>query len=147
MTNHWIDIKHADVIMIIGSNAAENHPISFKYVQMARENGGKMINVDPRFTRTSSLADVYAPLRPGTDIAFVGGIINYALQNDIIQKEYVVEYTNASFLINTEFDFDDGLFTGYSKGKRSYNKDSWKYQVDAKGIPKRDKSLKHPNWV
>jgi formate dehydrogenase major subunit len=96
-----------------------------------------MINVDPRFTKTSSLADVYAPIRPGTDIAFMGGIINYALQNDLIQKEYVVEYTNASYLINTDYKFNDGIFSGYDAGKKTYNKDTWKYQLDDKGIPKR----------
>ena len=148
MTNHWIDIQHADVIMIIGSNAAENHPVSFKYVQKARDKGGKLISVDPRFTRTSSLADVYAPIRPGTDIAFMNGIINYALKNDRIQKDYVVEYTNASLLINPQFNFSDGLFSGYDAGKRKYTKkDSWKYQLDDKGIPKRDKTLKDPNCV
>ncbi len=147
MTNHWIDIQHADVVFIIGSNAAENHPVSFKYVQMARDKGGKLISVDPRFTKTSSLADLYAPIRPGTDIAFMGGIINYALQNDLIQKEYVVEYTNASLLVNPAYGFNDGLFSGYNKGKRAYSKDTWKYQLDDKGIPKRDKSLKDPNCV
>ena len=79
MTNHWIDIQHADVIMCIGSNPAENHPISFHWVEKAMDNGGKLISVDPRYTRTSSKSDIYAQLRPGTDIAFIGGIINYAL--------------------------------------------------------------------
>ncbi len=147
MTNHWNDIQFADVIMIIGSNAAENHPISFKYVQKAKENGGKLISVDPRFTRTSSLSDVYAPIRPGTDIAFMNGIINYALQNNKIQKEYVVEYTNAALLIDPRFGFHDGLFSGYNPGKRKYDKESWKYQLDDKGIPKKDKTLKDPNCV
>jgi len=147
MTNHWIDIQHADVIFIIGSNAAENHPISFKYVQKARDKGGKLIVVDPRFTRSASLADLYAPIRPGTDIAFINGIMNYALQNDRIQKEYVVEYTNASLLIDPKYTFNDGLFSGYDVGKRKYDKAAWKYQVNEKGIPKRDKTLKDPNCV
>jgi len=147
MTNHWNDIQFADIIMIIGSNAAENHPISFKYVQKARENGGKLISVDPRYTRTSSMSDIYAPIRPGTDIAFMNGIINYALQNNKIQKDYVVEYTNAALLINPKFSFNDGLFSGYDAANRKYSKDSWKYQVDAKGIPKKDKTLKDPNCV
>ena len=81
MTNHWIDIRNADCIMIIGSNAAENHPISFKWVTKAMEGGAKLIHVDPRFTRTSSKADIYAPLRSGTDIAFIGGMINYILKD------------------------------------------------------------------
>ena len=81
MTNHWIDIKNSDVILIMGSNAAENHPISFRWVTEARvNNGAKLISVDPRFTRTSSKADVYAPLRSGTDIAFLGGMLNYILK-------------------------------------------------------------------
>ena len=147
MTNHWNDIQFADVIMIIGSNAAENHPISFKYIQKARDKGGKLISVDPRFTRTSSLADLYAPMRSGTDITFMNGIINYALQNDLIQKDYVVEYTNASLLIDPKFGFNNGIFSGYNYSKRKYSKDSWKYQLDSKGVPKRDKSLKDPNCV
>ncbi|MDY6969593.1 MAG: formate dehydrogenase-N subunit alpha, partial [Spirochaetota bacterium] len=148
MTNHWIDIQHADVIMIIGSNAAENHPISFKYVTKAMENGGKLISVDPRFTRTSSLSHIFAPLRPGTDITFINGIINYALKNDMIQKEYVVEYTNASFLVNPDFEFNDGLFSGYNTKKKEYtDKSSWKHQLNAKGIPIRDKTLKNSNCV
>ena len=147
MTNHWIDIQNSDVVLIIGSNAAENHPISFKYVQIAKERGGKLINVDPRFTKTSSLADLYAPIRPGTDIAFIGGIINYALQNDLIQKEYVTEYTNAPFLVNPAYSFSDGLFSGYDRGTRKYARDTWQYQLDDKGIPKRDMTLKDPNCV
>lgn len=147
MTNHWIDIQHADVIMIIGSNAAENHPISFKYVQMARDKGGKLISVDPRFTKTSSLADLYAPIRPGTDIAFMSAIINYALQNDLIQKEYVLEYTNASYLINPAFSFNDGIFSGYDNANKKYANDTWKYQLDDKGIPKKDKTLQDLNCV
>ena len=93
MTNHWIDIGNSDCIMIIGSNAAENHPLSFKWVMRAREKGAKLIHVDPRFTRTSSKADVYAPLRSGTDIAFIGGIINYVLSNKKYFEEYVKECT------------------------------------------------------
>jgi len=147
MTNHWNDIQFSDVILIMGSNAAENHPISFKYVQKAREKGGKLISVDPRITRTTSLADLYAPIRPGTDIAFLNGIINYALQNDLIQKEYVVEYTNATCLINPKYGFNDGLFSGYNKESRKYSTDTWKYQVDDKGIPRKDKTLQDPNCV
>ena len=99
--------------MVIGSNAAENHPISFKWVVKAMEKGGKLIHVDPRFTRTSAVADIYSTLRPGTDIAFINGIINYALRNERIQKEYVVEYTNGPYLINADFKFNDapGLFS------------------------------------
>jgi len=147
MTNHWNDLANADIILIMGSNAAENHPISFKWVTKAMEKGAKLIVVDPRFTRSAAKAHIYAPLRSGTDIAFLGGMIKYILDNNLIQKEYVVEYTNASFLIDEKFDFQDGLFTGYDAKGRKYDKATWKYQVDANGIPKMDKTLKNPRCV
>jgi len=147
MTNHWIDIRNSDVILVMGSNAAENHPISFKWVMKAVENGATLLSVDPRFTRTSSKAHVFTRLRSGTDIAFLGGMIKYILDNDLIQKEYVAEYTNASFLIDKGFDFRDGLFSGYDPEKRKYDKSTWKYQVDEDGIPKQDKTLQHPRCV
>ena len=147
MTNAWGDIAHADVILLMGSNAAETHPISFKYVTKAREKGAKLIVVDPRVNRSASIADLYAPLRPGTDIALLNGIINYLLQNDKIQREYVVEYTNASYLIDPRYSFNDGIFSGYDAAKRQYNKDTWKYQLDSKGIPKQDSTLQDPQCV
>jgi formate dehydrogenase major subunit len=147
MTNHWIDIKNADCIMIIGSNAAENHPISFRWVTKAMENGAKLINVDPRFTRTSSRADVFAPIRSGSDIAFVDGLMNYILENNLYNREYLVDHTNASFLVDPKFGFSDGLFTGYDTAKRMYAKDTWQYQLDADGNPKRDATLQDPNCV
>jgi formate dehydrogenase major subunit len=147
MTNGWIDIEHADVVLVMGSNPAENHPISFKYVTKAQEKGGKLVVVDPRVTRSASLADFYAPIRPGSDIAFLCGVINYLLQNDKIQREYVVEYTNAAYLIDPAFGFNDGVFSGYDAGKKEYNKATWKYQLDSKGIPMRDPSLQNPNCV
>jgi len=132
MTNHWIDLRNADCIMIIGSNAAENHPISFKWVTEAMERGAKLINVDPRFTRTSSKADIYAPIRSGTDIAFIGGMINYVL-NDMERNpgkynmEYVTQYTNAAFIVNPEFKFTDGLFGEVKDGKyTAAAKGTWK---------------------
>ncbi len=147
MTNHWNDIQHADVILCIGSNPAENHPISFKYVEKAMDRGAKLISVDPRYTRTSSKADTYAQLRPGTDIAFMGGLINHVLQNDLIQKDYVVAYTNAAFLVDEKYDFEDGLFTGYDAQNFRYEKTNWKYQMDAEGNPVRDDTLQHPRSV
>ena len=147
MTNHWIDLKNSDVIMICGSNAAENHPVSMKWVAKAMENGATLISVDPRYTRTSSMSDIYCKMRSGTDIAFTGGIINYALSNDRIQKEYVKHYTNASFIINEKFDFDDGLFSGYNHKTRSYDKSSWKYRLDNDGIPQQDMTLTDPFCV
>jgi formate dehydrogenase major subunit len=89
MTNHWIDIKNSDCILIMGSNAAENHPISFRCVTEAQQKGAKMISVDPRFTRTSSKADIDAPIRSGTDIAFLGGRIKYILDNSLHFEEYI----------------------------------------------------------
>ena len=147
MTNHWIDIKNADVVLIMGSNAAENHPISFKWVTEAMKNGAKLVSVDPRFTRTSSLADIYAPMRSGTDIAFMGGMMNYILEHELYHKEYVAEYTNASFLVNPDFSFQDGLFSGYKADARKYDKSTWSYQLDADGVPKEDKTLQDPNSV
>ncbi len=150
MTNHWIDIKNSDCILIIGSNAAENHPISFKWVTKAMEEGAKLIVVDPRFTRSASQADIYAMLRSGTDIAFIGGMINYVLQNNLYHKEYITEYTNASFLVDSNFKGPrdlDGLFAGYDSKARRYDKTTWKYQNNMDGIPIKDKSLKNPNSV
>ncbi len=147
MTNHWIDIKNADVIMCIGCNPAENHPISFRWIEKAKDNGARLISVDPRYTRTSSKADIYAQLRPGTDIAFIGGLIYYALNNDLIHREYVINYTNASFLVNEEYTFSDGLFSGYDPEKPGYDNSSWAYQLGRNGNPRRDNSLEHPRCV
>ena len=122
MTNHWIDIRNSDCILIMGSNAAENHPISIKWVDKAREKGATLISVDPRFTRTSSKADIYAAERSGTDIAFLGGMMNYILTNKKYFKEYTANYTNASFIVGSKYDFKDGLFSGYDPKKKKYDK-------------------------
>ena len=115
MTNHWVDIKNTDLAIIMGGNAAEAHPCGFKWVTEALEHRkAKLIVVDPRFTRSAAIADVYAPIRVGTDIAFLGGVINYLLSNNKIHQEYVKAYTNASFLIKDEFAFNDGYFSGYA---------------------------------
>jgi formate dehydrogenase major subunit len=147
MTNHWIDLKNADVILIMGSNAAENHPISFKWVTEAQKRGATLISVDPRFTRTSSKADIYAPLRSGTDIAFLGGMIKYILDNKLYHEEYMVNYTNASFIVGKGFGFKDGLFTGYDEKKRSYDSSKWAFELDEKGVPRKDPTLKDPRCV
>ncbi len=147
MTNHWNDIQHADVILAIGSNPAENHPISFKYVEKAIDRGAKLISVDPRYTRTSSKAQIYAQLRPGTDIAFMGGLINYVLQNDLMHKEYVLHYTNAAFIVDDGFDYEEGIFSGYSAENYSYDRSTWKYKTDKDGRPLRDDTLQDPRSV
>jgi formate dehydrogenase-N alpha subunit len=147
MTNHWSDLQNTDCALIMGGNPAENHPISFRWLTKAKEKGGKIVSVDPRFTRTSSKADVYASLRSGTDIAFMGGMINYALENNLIHREYVAEYTNASFIIKKDFEFNDGLFSGYDEATRKYDKTKWAFETDEEGNPKKDKTLTHPRSV
>jgi formate dehydrogenase major subunit len=152
MTNHWIDIKNSDCILIMGSNAAENHPVAFKYVTEAMEKGATMINVDPRFTRTSSKADIYTALRSGTDIAFLGGMIKYILENKLYSQEYVSLYTNAPFIVGKKYGFKNGLFSGYEKNPKGpsmgkYDKSQWAFEMDKNGVPKMDRSLKHKRSV
>ena len=106
----------------MGANPAENHPISFRWLTKAKENGGKIVSVDPRYTRTSAMSDIYAPLRSGTDIPFIGGMIKYAIENNLFHKEYVAKYTNASFIVKDSFEFNDGLFSGYDEATRAYDK-------------------------
>ncbi len=146
MTNHMVDLKNADVALIMGSNMAENHPIGMKWLGEGRRvRGTKIIHVDPRYTRTSVVADLYAPLRSGTDIAFLSGMINYIIQNNLYHKEYVLAYTNASYLIADGFDFKDGLFSGYDAAKRSYTNTSWDYQYAADGTTiLKDPTLANP---
>jgi formate dehydrogenase major subunit len=148
MTNHWVDIKNADIVLIMGGNAAEAHPCGFKWVTEAKaHNKAKLIVVDPRFTRSAAMADYYAPIRVGTDIAFLGGVINYLLSNDKIQKEYVKSYTNASFVLNKKYGFSDGLFSGYSDAKRSYDPATWGYDKDRAGYAVVDETLQDPRCV
>ena len=130
MTNGWVDMKNTDMMLIMGGNPAENHPCGFKWpVEAKRNRNAKMLVVDPRFTRTASVADMFCQIRAGTDIAFLGGLINYALQNNRINKEYVVNYTNASFLIKKGFKLpEDGLYSGYDPATMSYNASTWNYE-------------------
>ena len=122
MTNSWTDIKNTDLVVIMGGNAAEAHPCGFKWVTEAKANrGAKLIVVDPRFTRSASVADIYAPIRQGTDIAFLLGVINYCIQNDKVQWDYVKAFTNATYIVKDGFAYQDGLFTGYDEAKRDYN--------------------------
>lgn len=147
MSNHWIDLRNSDCIMIIGSNAAATFPMSFKWIMQAVEQGASLISVDPRFTRTSAKADVYVPIRTGTDVALIGGMINHVLENGLYHEEYVTEYTDAAFLINPDFGFEGGLFTGYDPETGAYDKSTWQYQLDKKGLPKKDETLQDPNCV
>jgi len=148
MTNHWVDIKNANVIIVMGGNAAEAHPCGFKWVTEAKaHNRATLIVVDPRFTRSASVADYYAPIRTGTDIAFLGGVINYLLSHDKIQHEYVKAYTNAAFIVNAGYRFDEGLFSGYDEPGRKYDKSTWTYEMGADGFAKVDETMQHPRCV
>ena len=166
MTNHWRDIKHADVILINGANPAEAHPVGFQWFVKAKLDptkgpgaggGAKIIHADPRYTRTSAVSDTYLRIRTGTDVAYFGGLINYVLQNNLHHADYVKNYTNASFLVNKDFSFNDGLFSGYNKDTRSYAIGTWAYQTEGDPLPgpagttqakaKRDLTLQDPQTV
>lgn len=154
MTNHWIDYQNSDVFMNIGGNTAENHPISMKWIEKARETkGAKLIVVDPRISRTAAIADLYVSIRPGTNIAYLGGLINYILENELYHKEYVDNYTNSSYLVNEGFDFDEekGLFSGAEddpvRSATKYNMATWQYQKDADGNALKDPTFEDPNCV
>ena len=148
MTSHWCDFQNSDVIMNIGSNSAENHPVSSRWLHKAHDNGAKWIVVDPRYTRTAEQADIYCPIRSGTDIAFFGGLYNYVVNNliepglqeylatgkqDNYNFEYLLNYTNASYLLDPSFTFDPetGLFSGWDPEKKKYTNTTWHYQVES----------------
>jgi formate dehydrogenase major subunit len=148
MTNLWMDIKHADVVIVMGGNAAEAHPCGFKWVIEAKvKNNARLIVVDPRFTRTASVADYYCPIRQGTDIAFLNGVTRYLLENDKIQHEYVKSYTNAGYIVREGFDFQDGLFTGYDADKRDYDRSTWEYEIGPDGYAVVDETMSDPRCV
>jgi len=148
MTNSWTDIKNTDLVVIMGGNAAEAHPCGFKWVTEAKANrGAKLIVVDPRYTRSASVADYYAPIRQGTDIAFLNGLINYCIQNDKVQWEYTKNFTNATYLVKEGFDYQDGLFTGYDENRRDYDRSTWDYQIGPDGYVLTDDTLQDPHCV
>jgi formate dehydrogenase major subunit len=130
MTNGWVDIKNTDMMLIMGGNPAENHPCGFKWAIEAKlKRNAKMIVVDPRFTRTAATADLFLQIRAGSDIAFLGGLINYAIQNNRIAKDYLVNYTNAAFVVKDGFKLpDDGLFSGFDAANQTYEKSTWNYE-------------------
>ena len=130
MTNGWIDIKNTDMMLIMGGNPAENHPCGFKWAIEAKiHRNAKTIVVDPRLTRTAATADMYLQIRAGADIAFLGGMINYAIQNNRIAHDYLVNYTNAAFIIKDGFKLaDDGLYSGFDHEKQVYDKATWNYE-------------------
>ncbi|OJY05703.1 MAG: formate dehydrogenase-N subunit alpha [Rhizobiales bacterium 62-17] len=148
MTNSWTDIRNTDLVVIMGGNAAEAHPCGFKWVTEAKANrGAKLIVVDPRFTRSASVADYYSPIRQGTDIAFLLGVINYCMTNDKVQWDYVKAFTNATYLVKEGFQYQDGLFTGYDESRRDYNRSTWDLEIGPDGYVVVDDTLQNPRCV
>ena len=165
------DLENSDCIVIMGSNMAENHPIAFRFVVEAKRRGATIIHVDPRFTRTSALADIHAPLRSGSDIAFLGGIIHYILENDLWFKEWAMAYSNIAHIIDEGYedvDANGGVFSGFDADQEAYAEKTWQYegktvppateehavkgsssgkQSMRKGPPPEDRSLQHPRTV
>jgi formate dehydrogenase major subunit len=138
MTNGWIDIKNADMILVMGGNPAENHPCGFKWaIEAKRARNAKLIVVDPRFTRTAAISDLFVQIRAGADIAFLGGVIRYAIENNRIAREYLTNYTNAAFIVKEGFKLpEDGLFSGFDAGTQTYDPSTWNYEegTDAGGV-------------
>jgi formate dehydrogenase major subunit len=148
MTNCWTDIKNTDLVVIMGGNAAEAHPCGFKWVTEAKNNrGAKLIVIDPRFTRSASVSDFYAPIRQGTDIAFLLGLINYCIGHDKVQWDYVKAFTSAPLVVKDGFSFKDGLFSGYDEAKRAYDMSTWDYEIGPDGFAVVDTSLQNPRCV
>src|SRR5215218_6245680 len=130
----------SDCVVVMGSNMAENHPVAFRWPMKAKvDHGAKIIHVDPRFTRTSAVADIYAPIRTGTDIAFLGGLVRYMIENNKYFQEYVVNYTNAATIVGDDFkdaEDGDGVFSGLIQYTgdpingfiAQYDSRSWQYK-------------------
>ena len=151
MTNGWTDIRNADVVLAMGGNPAENHPVGFRFVMEAKRNrNAKLIAVDPRFHRTAAVADAFVQIRAGTDIAFLGGIINYALTRKRYHEEYVRLFTNATFLVKDGYAFDEtrGVFSGWNEERNAYtDTSSWNYELDERGFARIDESMTHARSV
>ena len=130
MTNGWIDIKNADMMLVMGGNPAENHPCGFKWaIEAKKTRNAKLIVVDPRFTRTAATSDLFLQIRAGADIAFLGGVLRYAIENDRIAKEYLANYTNAAFIVKEGFKLpEDGLYSGFDAASQTYDRSSWNYE-------------------
>jgi formate dehydrogenase major subunit len=130
-TTNLMDLQNADCILIEGSNMAEAHPVGFQWVMEAKRRGATVIHVDPRFTRTSAVADIHVPIRAGSDIAFLGGLVNHVLTHELDFREYVVAYTNAATIIDDDFrDTEDldGLFSGFNAETGEYDPLTWHYE-------------------
>ncbi len=149
MTNGWVDIKNADVILAMGGNPAENHPCGFKwFIEAKKTRNARLVVVDPRFTRTAAVADFYSPIRAGSDIAYLLGIIRYALATNRYHEDYVRIHTNAPYLINEKYGFENGLFTGFDPANAAYDKAAWAYEPDEKTKAYQlDRTMQHPRCV
>ncbi|MGE3513400.1 MAG: molybdopterin-dependent oxidoreductase, partial [Vicinamibacterales bacterium] len=151
MTNGWTDIRNADVILAMGGNPAENHPVGFRFVMEAkRTRNAALVCIDPRYNRTAAVADRFVQIRAGTDIAFLGGLIHHSLSRGRYHEDYVRQFTNASFLVSEDYAFDaaTGLFSGWDGERRAYrDKSGWSYELDRDGVAKVDPTLQHPRCV
>lgn len=148
MTNSWVDIRNANIILSMGGNSAEAHPVGFRWVMQAKERSDAiLISIDPRYNRTTAVADYHAWIRTGTDIVFLGGLISYLIENDRYAHEYVLHYTDAAHLVREGFEFNDGLFTGYDEERNQYDKATWNFDLDEQGFVRRDETLQHPRCV
>jgi formate dehydrogenase major subunit len=145
------DLANADCILIEGSSMAEAHPVGFRWVIKAKQHGATIIHVDPRFSRTSALADIWVPIRAGTDIVFLGGLVRHLIEHNLFFRDYVVHYTNASCILSDEYrdpeDNQDGYFSGWNAEKRAYEGDSWLYKGGDLSRPQRDFTLQDPQCV
>ena len=147
MTNHQVDMKNADLIVVMGGNPAEAHPVGFRWVIEAKnKNNAKLLVIDPRFNRTAAVSDKHVFIRPGTDIAFLNGVIKYLIENNKYHEEYVREYTNASFIVSNRYEFNEGLFGALDENNQ-YDRSKWEYQLGTDGYALRDMSMRDPNCV
>src|SRR2546427_5815584 len=149
MTNGWTDIKNTDLVFVMGGNPAENHPCGFKWaIEAKKTRNAKIVCVDPRFTRTAAVADLFAQIRAGTDIAFLSGIMRYAIENKRFHEDYLKLHTNGPYVISEKYNFTDGLFSGFDQGKGEYDKSAWQYEADPKTKAYLvDETLQNPRCV
>src|SRR3989440_8969756 len=149
MTNGWTDIKNTDLVFVMGGNPAENHPCGFKWaIEAKKVRNAKIVVVDPRYTRTAAVADIFAQIRSGTDIAFLSGIMRYAIEKKRFHEDYVKLHTNAPYVIGEKFQFADGLFSGFDQTKAEYDKNAWQYQADPKtNAYMVDETMQNPRCV
>src|SRR5690606_24471353 len=148
MTNHWADIANADVILSMGGNSAEAHPVGFRSAMRAKERSNAIvISIDPRFNRTPAVADHPAWLRPGTDIVVLGALISDLIENDRYAQHSGPDATEAPAIVAEGFGFEEGVFTGYDPTSKTYDRQTWNFELDENGFARSDPSLQHPRCV